>query len=192
METDDASPTDAAAQAADGRERLRLRDGVPVCIRPIRANDLALHSSFVAGLSTRTGYARLFSMRKPDDAELRRWTDIDHAREAALVATVLHADGSEEEVGVVRYVREESADGRATAGFAVVIADAWQRRGLARELLQRLVAIARHDGIEVLTDLTQYDNRGMLTLARQLGFKVHRRAADGANVTRLTMELSPS
>jgi RimJ/RimL family protein N-acetyltransferase len=182
--------TESEIDSGDGRERIVLRGGESICIRPIRAGDLALHSSFVAGLSTRTGYARLFSMRKPGDAELRRWTDIDHAKEAALVATVVHDDGAEEEIGVVRYVREDAEDGRITAGFAAVIADAWQGRGLARELLQRLITIARRDGIEVLTDLTQYDNRAMLALARKLGFQVHRRAADGANVTRLTLRLS--
>jgi acetyltransferase len=178
----------AAAAGDDGSEHIALAGGQPVCLRPIRAGDLALHSSFVAGLSTRTGYARLFSMRKPDGDELRRWTDIDHAREAALVATVVH-DAAEEEIGVARYVREDAGDGRASAGFAIVIADAWQGHGLARALLERLIAIARRDGIEVLTDLTQYDNRAMLTLARRLGFRIHRRAADGANVTRLTLQL---
>jgi acetyltransferase len=171
------------------RERVVLRSGQAVFIRPIRAGDMAMHSSFVRGLSTRTGYARLFSNRQPDDEEIRRWTDIDHAREAALVATVEH-EGREEEAGVARYVREASDDGLATAGFAVVVADDWQRHGIARELLQRLIATARQDGIAVLSDLTLYDNRAMLALAHQLGFHAQRHAGDGANVTRLTMRLT--
>jgi GNAT superfamily N-acetyltransferase len=169
-------------------DRVELAHGRQVLVRPIRVGDLAIHTSFVAGLSPRSSYARLLSSRKPDGEELRRWTDIDHADEEAVVA-IASEGGVEQEVGVVRYVREPSDDGLVTAGFAVVIADAWQRHGLARALLERLIAIARRNGVQRLTDITQYDNRGMLGLARQLGFRVHRLAADGANVTRLSMRL---
>jgi hypothetical protein len=56
-------------------------------------------------------------------------------------------------------------------------------------LLQRVIDAAARDGVEVLSDVTQYDNRGMLTLAKKLGFSMRRTAADGANVTRLTLQL---
>ena len=60
--------------------------------------DLAIHTSFVAGLSPQSSYARLLSSRKPDGEELRRWTDIDHADEEALVA-IASEGGSDREVG---------------------------------------------------------------------------------------------
>lgn len=182
--------TSLAPASGSCPDSVVLSDGRSASIRPIQVGDLARHSRFVSGLSTRSGYARLLSMRKPDDAELRRWTDIDHAREAALIATVSCSE-DDEEIGVARYVRESEVDGLVTAGFAVVIADAWQGVGLARELLQRVIAAARRDGIDVLSDFTQYDNRAMLSLAKKLGFTVRRFAADGANVTRLTFRLTP-
>jgi hypothetical protein len=59
-------------------EDWQLLDGTPVRIRPIRADDLAMHTAFVAGLSNETGYHRLLSPRKPQPDELRRMTDIDY------------------------------------------------------------------------------------------------------------------
>jgi len=85
-------------------EDWQLLDGTPVRIRPIRADDLAMHTAFVAGLSNETGYHRLLSPRKPQPDELRRMTDIDYRHELALIATT-EVDGKEQQLGVVRYVR---------------------------------------------------------------------------------------
>ena len=67
-------------------ERWALRDGTPVTIRPIRASDLPLEQAFVVGLSPATRYQRLLSGRNLLPGELRRLTDIDYAREMALIA----------------------------------------------------------------------------------------------------------
>ena len=115
-------------------EDFAFADGTPVRIRPIRADDLASHARFVGGLSFETGYARLLSPRKPQPDELRRMTDIDYDAELALVATVA-PDGVEQEIGVARFVKVDAAEGEATAEFGIVIADAWQRRGLAEKLM---------------------------------------------------------
>lgn len=168
-------------------EQWHLPDGTPVCIRAIRADDLSMHAEFVHGLSFQTGYSRLLSPRMPQDEELRRMTDVDSRRELALVATTT-VDGRDQEMGVARYVRGATPETADTAEFAIVIADAWQRRGLAMHLLERLIDAARQAGVKQLSDITLYDNRGMLALARKLGFKATRDAGD-ANVTRLRLSL---
>src|SRR5512132_2740354 len=78
-----------------------LRDGTPVQIRPIRRSDLELERRFVEGLSARTGYLRLLSGRQPTPAELERWTDVDPAREIAIIA-VAAVGGEEQQLGVAR------------------------------------------------------------------------------------------
>jgi acetyltransferase len=169
-------------------EDFILADGTPVRIRPIRAEDLAAHARFVDGLSFETAYARLLSPRKPQPDELQRWTDIDYDVELALVATIVQ-DGVEQEIGVVRFVKSETSDAEAgSAEFAIVIADAWQRRGLAEKLLKSLIAAASAAGVRVLSDITLYDNRAMLGLARKLGFRL-RRDPGNANLTRVTLRL---
>lgn len=168
-------------------EDWQFTDGTPVRIRPIRADDLEMHSAFVAGLSNETGYRRLLSPRKPQPDELWRMTHIDYHRELALIATT-EADGAEQQMGVVRYVRGDTPDTATRAEFAIVIADAWQHRGLAEKLMRKLIAAAADAGVKQLADITLFDNVAMLALARKLGFKV-RRDPGNPNVTQLRLAL---
>jgi acetyltransferase len=166
--------TEPAAPAADALPRLRR----------IAPADFAALRAFVHGLSPATGYKRLFSGRLPDDDELRRWSAIDFDREEALVA-VVGSTPDEQIVGVARYVH----DGAPEAEFAIVLADAWQRRGLGTRLLGTLVYTARQQGVHRLVGLTQATNAGMLALAQALGF-TSGRASDPA-LRRLTLQLRP-
>lgn len=168
-------------------EAWQLADGTPVRIRPIHADDLAMHSAFVGGLSNETGYHRLLSPRKPQPDELWRMTHIDYTHELALIATT-DVDGVEQQMGVVRYVRGETPETAHIAEFAVVIADAWQHRGLAHKLMRKLIDAATEAGVKQLADITLYDNTGMLALARKLGFKLQRDPGN-PNVTRLRLAL---
>ena len=49
---------------------------------------------------------------------------------------------TEEKIGVTRYALTD----KLTAGFAIVVDDAWQGRGVATVLLQRLTALAKQAG----------------------------------------------
>lgn len=154
-------------------EQGHLDDGTALRLRPIRADDLAMHARFAADLSSATHYARFLSPRKLGEAELTRMTDIDYASELALVATI-EVDGVEREIGVARYVKTLDAD----AAVAVVVADRWQRRGIAEQLLRKLIAAAAERGIARFDDITMHDNRAMLRLARKLGFTARRDPLD--------------
>ncbi|MDH6167991.1 RimJ/RimL family protein N-acetyltransferase [Variovorax boronicumulans] len=171
-------------------EDWHLADGTPVRIRPIHADDLAMHTAFVAGLSSETGYHRLLSPRKPQPDELWRMTHIDYDRELALIATTV-VDGGEQQMGVARYVRGDTPETSHTAEFAIVIGDAWQHRGVALKLMRKLIDVAAEAGVKQLADITLYDNAGMLALARKLGFKV-RRDPGNPNVTQLRLALKAS
>lgn len=162
-------------------ERWHTRDGVALILRPIARTDFAIEKQFIAGLSTTTGYRRLLSPRIPQDDEIARFTDIDGSREAAWIAVTV--DGPESMCGVARYVRDGSS-----AEWAIVLADAWQRRGLGEALLVRLIDSARAAGIERMSDVTFADNVGMLHVARKLGFRLSREVSD-ATLTRMTLRL---
>ena len=142
-------------------------DGTVVTIRPVRREDLALEQEFVGALSASSGYRRLMSTRRPSLEELKRFTDPDHEREVALIATML-LEGRERQIGVARYVKESPAG---DAEFAIVLSDDWQGRGLGTRLLASLVAAAKSQGVRRLVGTTHADNGGMLALASKLGFK---------------------
>ncbi|MFN2646921.1 MAG: N-acetyltransferase family protein [Burkholderiales bacterium] len=159
-------------------------DGGRVTIRPIRAADLALEAEFVNRLSALTGYRRLMSARRLTLEELRRFTDIDPARERALIATTLE-NGRERQIAVARYVRSEAGG---DAELAIVISDDWQRRGLGTALLERLISQARRDRVRRLVATALSDNGAMQALARKLGFTLARNR-ESASITDLTLVL---
>lgn len=159
----------------------------PLLLRPIRADDLDRLRNFVRHLSPRTGYQRLLSSRIPTEKELRCWTALDRSREGALVATMVHG-GETRILGVARYVREASGG---DAEMAVVLADAWQGRGLGTELLRALVDMARVDGVQRLTGTTLSTNAAAIALVRRVGFRTRRDPAS-AVFTLVDLELAPT
>jgi len=171
---------------ASGAEIWFAPDGTPVTIRAIGADDLDLEREFVNGLSRATGYQRLMSARTPSLEELRRFTDVDPARETALIALTA-TNGREREIGVARYVRDEHSAGEAE--FAIVLADDWQRRGLGRKLLASLIDDAKRHGVRRLVGTTLSHNEGMLRLARRLGFSLALDPAS-ASITNIALDLA--
>ena len=150
----------------------RLVDGTEFIIRPIHPDDEALERAFVCGLSRDSAYNRLLSCRKLSAQEIRQLTHIDYEREMAFVA-VRGAGVQADLLGVARYVK--NADG---AEFALVVADAWQHRGLGTQLLGALLRYARSAGIARLYGVTLASNQAMLGLARKLGLRLQADAHD--------------
>jgi GNAT superfamily N-acetyltransferase len=68
-----------------------------------------------------------------------------------------------------------AADGR-SAQFALAVADQWQRRGLATQLMATLERVAAAAGVARLTGECLAINEGFVSFARSLGYRVH---ADG-------------
>jgi acetyltransferase len=101
----------------------------------------------------------------------------------ALAATTM-LGGGETLLGVARYVSDP--DGQA-AEFAIVVADAWQGRGIGRRLLGSLVEVARRRGLKKLYGDILGMNRPMLELVRKLGFTLGRH--EDPTLTRAILEL---
>ena len=159
--------------------------GAPVTLRPLRPEDIDIETAFVEGLSPETRANRLLGGAiKVTREYLERLTRVDYARDMALAATVMLED-RETLIGVARYALER--DGR-HCEFALVIADAWQGRGIGRRLLAKLVAVAAARGVERMYGDTLASNRPMLELGRRLGFTLGRHP-DEAHLTRLTRAL---
>lgn len=165
---------------------LRLRDGTIIRVRPIRPEDRAIEQAFVRNLSAESKYFRFMSaLGELPEAMLARFTRIDYEREMALIALVCE-QGYEVEIGVARYV----ADGSASCEFALVIADAWQHRGLGTILMLELIAAARRRGLTSMQGMVLATNSAMLGLAHSLGFTIRTNAGD-ALVRYVTKHFAP-
>jgi acetyltransferase len=152
----------------------RFADGQAWVLRPIRPEDADALQGFIRGLSEQSRYMRFVSaMRELTPHMLARYTQVDYHRELALVAVTqlpnpAHRGHPQTSiVGFAHYLR--NADGRG-AEYALVIGDAWQRRGLGRALMQALIEAAREQGLEYIDGFVLAANHPMLALMSRLGF----------------------
>ena len=84
----------------------------------------------------------------------------------AFIATV-DQGGVEKEIGVVRYAT--SPDGE-SCEFAIVVADDWQGKGLARRLMGILIDTAGSSGLRYMRGDFLAENTRMLAFVASLGF----------------------
>lgn len=153
-------------------QTLALRDGTAVELRPIRPEDAALEQRFVAELSEESRYFRFFyRLHELTPRMLARFTQVDYDREMALVAVAPDAasPGGRRFIGVARYIANPDGE---SAEFAVVVADDWHRRGVARLLMSRLVACARKRGLARLQGSVLRANHDMLRFVASFGFSI--------------------
>lgn len=149
--------------------RVRMRDGTPITLRPIRPEDEPLWLALLSSCSRESIYSRFryfFFWQSHDVAS--RYCYIDYDRELAIVAETGEGDGRKL-VGVGRLVAEP---GRAKAEYAVLVQDAWQDRGLGGLLTDTCTDIARRWGIGALTAITTTDNPRMVAVFEKRGFRV--------------------
>ena len=68
------------------------------------------------------------------------------------------------------------------------MSDEWQGKGVARQLFQHLIDIARDRRIKVMTGITLRENTRMIDLSRSLGFTT-RSDAEEPELVRMTLAL---
>jgi GNAT superfamily N-acetyltransferase len=148
-------------------ERLVLRDGSSVVIRLLATDDEAgiagWFTSCFAGLGPETLYARLFV--------LLEW--LDRFAKSALAGVdrlglepiaAFAPDGLT--VGIARCLPVSKSG---SAEVTVAVAEAWQGRGVATALLERVAVRARSVDIEQLTARCLASNDTLLRLLSRLG-----------------------
>ncbi|MCG8360725.1 MAG: bifunctional acetate--CoA ligase family protein/GNAT family N-acetyltransferase [Kiloniellales bacterium] len=149
--------------------RLRLRDGREILLRPIRPEDAPALKDVFAQLTPEDRRQRFLGTVAELTDSLAKWfTQIDYSREMALIAVNPQAEQTEI-WGGVRLVAD--ADNQ-SAEFAVTVRSDRQGLGLGRILMEAILAHARRQGIVRVWGHVLRDNRGMLALARRLGFAV--------------------
>ncbi len=141
-----------------------VRDGRQVLLRPVRANDARLVQDFVRSLSLQSRRRRFFSaLSELTPYMLRRLTQPAYPQEFGLLA-LAGAAGSGEVVGMAQYALEAPCG----AELGVVVADAWQRQGLATRFIQALGDHASLAGARTLRGLMLADNSAVLALMQRL------------------------
>jgi len=154
----------------------QLPDGTDVSVRPIRPEDAEIEQDFVKNLSAESKYFRFMqSVSELTPMMLARFTQIDYDREMALIAVKNEHTPDAHILGVVRYV---SNPDKQSCEFALTVADEWQQKGIGRQLMQRLMTVARDRGIEIMEGEVLSNNSKMLRLCERLGFRAAHNPGD--------------
>lgn len=179
------APQEQALYPGEARDAWRSRDGTVIMLRAVRPGDEEKMQALVQGLSMQSRYRRFFyPIRELIPAMLARFTDADPLHAITLLA-VVQDKGEEIAIGMAQYVADPYPQ---RCEFAVVVADAWQRSGIATRLIRNLICIARAAGIERFEGDVLADNEPMRQLLIGMDFTIGPHP-DGAYLVRAGKEL---
>jgi GNAT superfamily N-acetyltransferase len=168
--------------------RAALRDGTPVRIRAVRADDKERLRLAFERLSPATINRRFFHAKKGlTSEELRMVTELDFCDHVSLAVT-LEQESDERFIAVGRYVR--IAPGADRAELALTVVDEYQHRGAGTLLAHHLVAIARSAGVRELVALVLDENEDMLELLQSLNLPMQQTIEDGVHSVVLDLAAS--
>ncbi len=154
-----------------------LKDQSHVLLRPIRPEDEPAHKQFVLKVSDEDRYKRFFAdVGELGHEELARMTQIDYDREMAFVAVGQDGPYNQQILGVVRAI---SNPDQSDAEFAILVRSDLKGLGLGKLMMEKIVRYARERGIGQLSGMTMPSNRGMINLAKRLGFQIDIQLEDG-------------
>lgn len=166
--------------------KWRMKNGDEVWIRPIRAEDEPLIVRFHETLGDQTVYFRYLSALKLSTRiaheRLIRICFIDYARQMALV---VERETEIIAVGRLHKDLQSIARGKSEAEFALVVSDLFQRQGLGKELLRRLIEVARQEQVDEVFGEISAENMPMQAICRSMGFQIRRDTENTTVVARL-------
>jgi GNAT superfamily N-acetyltransferase len=160
---------------------LTIGDGTEIHVRPIRPDDAAGLVEFHKTLSAQSIYRRFFSVHPTlSEAEIARFTCVDYTDRFAFVVEVASC--------VVAVGRYDRSSGTEEAEVAFVVSDQYQHHGIGTTLLECLADAAWKNGVTTFIATTLPENREMLHVFAESGFRVSRAFADGIVDVRFSIE----
>ncbi|WP_145551500.1 bifunctional acetate--CoA ligase family protein/GNAT family N-acetyltransferase [Yersinia intermedia] len=165
-------------------QTVELKDGSQCLFRPILPEDEPLLKLFIDQVTKEDLYYRYFSeINEFSHDDLANMTQIDYDREMAFVAVRQKNDGPE----IIGVTRALSDPDNIDAEFAVLVRSDLKGLGLGSELLEKMIQYTRSHGLTRLTAVTMPNNRGMIGLAKKLGFSIDVQMEDGIVNLELTL-----
>ncbi len=152
---------------------IKLKNGTPVVLKPIRPEDEPLIVAFHKELSELSVRQRYFSFvdlsERVAHERLIQICFNDYDRELAIVAEVKEEESQERKViGIARLSRIRGTE---DAQLRMIIADAYHNQGLGTQLIKHLIAIAKEEKIQAIHAHILEENGGMIHICKKLGFE---------------------
>ena len=151
------------------REWLTLRNGMNVEVRPIRAEDAPLITSFHSQLSEESIRFRYFHNKADlSQRDLSILSHINYDRQMAFIAEHQHEDGSTHMLGVVRVWNDPD---NIRTEFSIIVRDDMAGQGLGTLLMNKMISYCKSVGTLEMIGKIMVDNHPMRALMKQLGFR---------------------
>ncbi len=144
-------------------------------IRPIRPEDEPEAVNFCRDLSQESVYLRYFHSISHKSLisheRLARICFIDYDQEIALVAESVQPDSKEKEIMAIARLSKVHGTPESTE-LGMLVKDKCQKQGLGTLLGQKLIEIAKQEGIKSIIAEILPENMGMQNLCQKLGFQL--------------------
>ncbi|MGW2541881.1 GNAT family N-acetyltransferase [Kitasatospora sp. NPDC001574] len=155
----------------DVRARLTVPTGADVTVRRADADDKAAALAMHQRCSPDTLRKRYHGPVRDADRYLDHLLDPRHGQTLAVES----ADGRIVALGHLMW-DDDSAE------VAVLVEDAWQRRGLGLDLMRRMSALALEAGVETVYAVTHSSNTGLIATMRKLAAPLDYQVDEGTLV----------
>jgi acetyltransferase len=160
---DDASDANIALT----EQHLTLRDGTPVLIRRLVAEDAALYPDFLSDVTADDLRLRFFgAMREVSHELLDKLIHYDPAHAMAFIAV---DEQSRKMLGVVRLHDDASGE---TAEFAILMRSRLKGHGVGWLLMKHMIEFSKHKDLKTVRGQVLAENSTMLAMCAELGFHV--------------------
>lgn len=161
-------------------QERKLKDGIPITLRPIRPEDEPMVVKFHETLSDTSVFMRYFQPlhinQRVAHERLTRICFTDYDREMALVASRKDDRGNDEVIGIGRLSRELWKN---EAEYSILISDRWQNQGLGTTLMSALLDMGRAEGLKRIVGFVLPENQRMQRVSAKLGFALKPSPEDG-------------
>ena len=150
--------------------RMALKNGKTVPVRPVLPTDESFIVDLLNKLSSDSIYLRfLRPVRTLPKELLFHLTHLDYQNNFALAA-VIREDEKDAVIAVARYGYDPQEH---LTDFAIVVRDDWQHYGLGKQMLSRIFAIGRQQGIFRFVSIVDSTNIPMKRTLRGLDYTVN-------------------
>jgi len=172
---------------AEYRAAETLRNGLPVTIRALHAEDREKVAKAIRELDRESIYLRLFSYRNLlTEAALDRVMHFDPDSEVVLIVT--RGSGADEIViGSGRYIVGPIGAGGRSAEVAFMVEEDYHGLGIASRLLKHLAQVAKSRGIARFDATVLPENKAMISVFARSGLAMRKRIEGGEVHIALTL-----
>jgi RimJ/RimL family protein N-acetyltransferase len=147
--------------------RLTLRDGTPVLIRRLLAEDAALYPDFLSDVTAEDLRLRFFApIREVNHDLLDKLIHYDPTRAMAFIAI---EEQNQKLLGVVRL---HDNIGGESAEFAILVRSRLKGHGVGWLLMKHMIEFSKDKDLKIVHGQVLSENTTMLAMCAELGFHI--------------------